>query len=558
MSERTAPFDYIIVGGGTTGCVLSARLSEEPRLRILVIEEGEDDQTERTREPGQWLSSYYPGSPLDHGLEATQTAGSHTSIQRVLRGRALGGSSAVNAMIYHRGTRQDFDAWEALSGCAGWSYADLEPSYVKLEKCLDSVAEAGSKRGRDGVISISGASVRDHPLSQEFIHACRAHGAPYLPTPNGSEAPGVAYHEFTIDAAGERSSSRDYLRRALAAGAPGLVVRTHTVCLKVLFNGTAAIGVRVLDLRTQRVEELHCTREVIVCGGAIASPQLLMLSGVGDREHLREHGIDCVADLPGVGRNLEDHGCFFVDYAISTEWLKRQPLTLSHGAGDLSVFLRVNAPAGGAASHEETRPNAHIELFTFNRYTPQEIAFSHYVGVLPNRYFTEALERHGADRLAALPTFGFLVGLAKPRDRGTVTLASADPSVKPRIATHYFDSDADLGDAIAALRHTRSLARAMACTGEELMPGEHLRTDEELGEYIRTVGQSKHHLTGTCRMGERSKDPLAVVDHALRVHGCTRLRVADCSILPEIVTANTQAVAMAIGEKLAEMLRASQ
>ena len=543
MSDGTAMFDYIIVGGGTTGCVLSARLSEEPRLRILVIESGEDDQTERTRDPGQWLGNYYPGSPLDHGLEATQEAGAHRSIQRVLRGRALGGTSAVNAMIYHRGTRQDFDAWESLSGCRGWSHADLEPYYLKLERCLDSVAEAGLQRGRDGVISISGAPLRDHPLSLDFINACRAHGAPYLPTPNGAEALGVAHHEFTIDAAGARSSARDYLRRALAAGNPDLVVRTRTVCLKVLFDGTSATGVRVLDTRTQRVEEFHCTREVIVCCGAIASPHLLMLSGVGGHMHLREHGIDCVADLPGVGQNLEDHCGFFVDHAIAPTWLERQPHASSHGAGDVSVFL--------------TRPDVHIEFFTFNRYTPLEIAFSHYAGVLPNRYFTEVLERHGAERLAALPTFGFLVGLSKPRDRGAITLASADPGERPRIATRYFDSDADLRDALSALRHTRSLARAMACAGEELMPGAHLQTDEELGEYIRTVGQSKHHLAGTCRMGDPRRDPLAVVDHALRVHGCTRLRVADCSILPEIVTANTQAVAMVIGEKLAGMLRAS-
>jgi choline dehydrogenase len=551
------PFDYIIVGGGTTGCVLAARLSEAHPFRILVIEAGEDDDTARTREPSQWLSNYYPGSPLDHGLEATQTAGGHTSVQRVLRGRALGGSSAVNAMIYHRGTRQDFDGWEALSGYGGWSYADLEPYYVKLEKCLEPVAEAGCRRGRDGVISISGAQVRDHPLSREFVNACRAHGSPHLSTPNGAQALGVSPHEFTIDAAGERSSARDYLRRALASGNPSLVVRTHAVCQQVLFEGTAATGVRLLDTHTQRIEEISCTREVIVCAGTIGSPHLLMLSGVGDREHLREHGIACVADLPGVGQNLEDHVCFFVDYAISPAWLESQPGGLSHGAGDFSVFLRVNAPETEASAPEATRPNVEIELFTFNRYTPQEIAFSRYLGALPNRYFDAALRRHGAKRLAELPTFGFLVGLTKPRGRGAVTLASADPRVKPRITTRYFDSDADMRDAVAALRYTRSLARAMACAGEELMPGAHLRTDEELGEYVRTVGVSKHHLTSTCRMADLRKNSLGVVDGELRVHGCERLRVADCSILPEIVTANTQAVAMVIGERLADLIRAS-
>ncbi len=556
VSHLATTFDYIIVGGGTTGCVLAARLAEAQQFRILVIEAGEDDDTARTREPGQWLSNYYPGSPLDYGLEATQIAADRTSVQRVLRGRALGGSSAVNAMIYHRGTRQDFDGWEALSGYGGWSYADLEPYYVKLEKCLDTVAEAGCKRGRDGIISISGAQTRVHPLCQQFVSACQAHGSPYLSTPNGAQALGVSHHEFTIDAAGERSSARDYLRRALASCNPSLVVRTQAICQQVLFEGTTATGVRVLDMRTQRIEEIRCTREVIVCAGAIGSPHLLMLSGVGHREHLREHGIACVVDLPGVGQNLEDHACFFVDYAVSTAWLKSQTGNLSHGAGDVSVFLRVNAAVTEAGALDETRPNAEIEFFTFNRYTQQEIDFCRYLGVLPNRYFDAVLRRHGVDRLAELPTFGFLVGLSKPRSRGAVTLASANPGAKPRITTRYFDSEADVGDAIAALRYTRSLAQTMACAGEELMPGAHLRTDEELGEYVRTVGVSKHHLTGTCRMADLRKNPLGVVDGELRVHGCRRLRVADCSILPEIVTANTQAVAMVIGEKLADLLQA--
>jgi len=555
MSAQASSFDYIIVGGGTTGCVLAARLSEDPAIRVLLVEAGSDDRTARTRDPGRWLSNFHPGSPLDHGLEATQTAGSRSRSARVLRGKALGGTSAVNAMIYHRGTPHDFDSWEAIGGCGGWSYADVAPYYVKIERCAPTIAEAGAARGRDGVIAISGPRSGDHAISAQFIDACGRHGAPLLPTLNGTASLGVGFHEFTVDADGARSSARDYVRRALAEARANLAVRTDTACRRVLFDNATAVGVEVQDARTGAIESVRSTREVIVCGGTIASPHLLLRSGVGARADLDAHGIDCVVDLPGVGRDLQDHVGFFLDYAVSPAWLESQASGGSHGGGDLSVFLRVNGDAPSGPADDGVRPNAQIEFFAFNRYSAPDVAFSTFMGVLPNRYFAAAQERGGAEALAAQPKIGFLVGLTKPRGRGAVSLASADPRDRPRIETRCFDSDEDLRDAVAALRYARSLARAMACAGDELLPGLSLDTDEELGEYVCTVGQSKHHPTGTCRMGTLERDPLAVVDGSLRVHGCKRLRVADCSVLPEVVTANSQAVAMVLGEKLADMIR---
>jgi choline dehydrogenase len=363
----------------------------------------------------------------------------------------------------------------------------------------------------------------------------------------------VVHHEFTIGD-GARSSARDYVRAALAKGGSKIEVRTGAACQRVLFDGSRATGVEYRDTRTGHVARVRTAGEVILCAGAIGSPHLLMLSGVGDRHQLDAHGISCITHLPGVGQNLEDHVGFFIDYAVQPSWLERQPGALTHGSGDLSVFLRVDSHGPRTRSDDGERPNVHVEFFTFNRYTPAEITFSSYMGTLPNRYFDATREKFGADRLPAMATFSFLVGLTKPRSRGAVTLAAADPAKRPAIATRYFDHDNDVRDAVAAVRYTRALARSMDSAGEELLPGSHVETDAELGEYIRTVGQSKHHPTGTCRMGALNLDPLAVVDGTLRVHGCRGLRVADCSILPEIVTANPQAVAMVIGEKLADMI----
>jgi choline dehydrogenase len=599
-----AAWDFILVGGGTSGCVLASRLAERhPTLRILVLENGPDARNPHP--PRDWKGNFYPGAPLDYDYFATQravaaeaqTAGSSSASERarehrILRGKVLGGTSVVNAMIWHRGYAHDWDGWKDLSGYDGWAWKDIEPLFARIEACdVDSVPDstgapgAPAPRGREGAIAISAAKIRNHPVPLEFVAACERHGTPLRPTPNSPHQPlGASYNEFTVDATrAERTTARDYLQRPAVASNPNLEVRVGTAVARVLFDGTTAIGVEALDHATGAVTTLRARREVILCAGAIGTPHVLLLSGVGPREHLAEVGVPCVVDLPGVGSALADHIGFFVDFRVDTAWAQRQRVSFDSSVGtDLSAFLSVTPrPDGTFAARHDPRPpraprpapgvepNAQVEFFTWNRYSPYTVRFSHYMGILPNPYFSAMLERMGAKNpltgdgpanaidLQSVPTMGFLIGLTRPRDVGSVRLASADPGVKPAIETRYFQSDEDVAEGIAAIRHVRAVAATMGCGGDEIYPGAHLRTDLELSHFVRSVAQSKHHAASSCRMADRSRDPLGVVDGTLAVHGCRNLRIVDCSILPELPVANTQAIAYAVGEKAADLISAT-
>ncbi len=593
LSDRAseAEWDFIIVGGGTSGCALAGRLAQRhPELRVLLLESGPDSANPLA--PRDWKGNFFPGAPLDYDYFATQRApevdgapGAERS-HRILRGRVLGGTSVVNAMIWHRGYAHDWDGWKALSGYDGWSWRDVEPLFERVEACdPETVPDAaGRARGRHGAVAVSGAKIHRHPVPQEFIAACERHGAALLPTPNSPHQPlGVSYNEFTVRAdTGERATARDYL----AGLAAKLSVRVDTAVRRVLFEGTTAVGVEAVDHASGEVTVHRARREVVLCCGAIATPHLLLRSGVGPREHLAEFGVPCVVDLPGVGRGLADHIGFFLDFRLDTEWAQRQQVSYGASVGtDLSAFVSVAGVADGtlpppsdaahAASPRAARPvpaaqpNVQIEFFTWNRYAPYTVRFSHYMGILPNPYFTAMLARLGAKNpldadpdapgadLSAVPTIGFLVGLTRPRDEGSVRLASADPDAKPAIETRYFQSPLDVAEAVAAIRYVRGMAASMGCAGEELYLGAHLQTDAELADFVRSVGQSKHHAAGTCRMADRAHDPLGVVDGELLVHGCRNLRVADCSVLPQLPVANTQATAYVVGERAADLLGAT-
>lgn len=523
--------DYVIVGAGSAGCVLASRLSEDPGVRVLVIEAGGSDAGPFIQMPAA-LSYPMNMRRYDWGYRTEPEPGLAGRRLAAPRGRVIGGSSSINGMVYVRGHALDFDQW-AESGAHGWSFASVLPYFRRLECSHDG--EAGW-RGTDGPLHVV-RGLRMNPLFDAFIEAGSQAGYGVTADYNGQRQEGFGPMEMTVWKGKRWSAASAYLRPALRR--PNLAM-IRAQASQVTFEGSRATGVRVGSGGNGSV--VRARREVILAASAFNTPKLLLLSGIGPADELRALGIDPLLDRPGVGRNLQDHLEVYVQFAC------REPITLN---GLMGFFGKAKVGAEWLLFRTGVGASNQFESAAFIR----SRAGVQYPDI--QFHFLPAAVRYDGSAPTSGHGFQCHVGPMRAASRGSVTLRSRDPEAPPVIRFNYLDSEQDRADFRSCIRLTREIVAQPAMqryAGAEIAPGAAVESDEALDDFVAHEAESAYHPCGTCRMGDPA-DPLAVVDPQCRVIGAEGLRVADSSIFPRITNGNLNAPTLMTGERASDLIR---
>lgn len=528
MSGGRRSYDYVIVGAGPAGCVLANRLSADADTEVLLLEAGEPDEKREIGIPAAFSELFQSG--VDWNYHTDPQSELHDRELYWPRGKTLGGSSSINAMIYIRGQPEDYDHWAEL-GNEGWGYEDVLPYFMRAED---------NERGPSDYHAISGPrNVADlqsrNELSEAFVEAGQAVGLPRNGDFNAGDQEGVGFYQVTQEDGRRHSAADAYLKPVLDR--PNLTAVTGARVTRVRFDGQEAVGVAYArDDDDGTSSTVDAAEEVILSAGAINSPQLLLCSGVGPADHLAEHDITVVEDLSGVGRNLQDH----LQAGVGYECEKSITLDDADSLWNLLKFLvRQRGPltsnvgeAGGFATVSENADTPDVQF---------HFAPAHFI-----EHGFENPEGHG---------FSLSVLQLRPESRGRITLRSADPFDEPSIEPRYLSEGNDLEVLLAGIKLVRDIMQADPFDeyrGEELLPGSDVQSDEALIEHIRETAETLYHPVGTCKMGD---DDMAVVDDRLRVRGLDGLRVVDASVMPTITSGNTDAPTTMIAEKAADFIR---
>ncbi len=531
---RVSMYDFVIVGGGTAGCVLAARLSEIPGATVLLCEAGPRDTNPYIHLPVGFFKM--TGGPLTWGYETAPLRHANNRVAVYPQARVLGGGSSINAEIYTRGCPQDYDGWAAEEDCKGWGWSDLKPYFIKSE---GNGSLGGSEHGVEGPLGVSSPG-SPNPVSHAYVQGCMDYGMPLNADFNSGKQEGAGLYQTTIRDGRRCSAAVAYLRPAIRR--PNLDVKTGLFVRRIIIENGRAVGIEVIEDGAQK--RIDAASEVIVTSGAIGSPKLLMLSGIGPAAHLRDRDVSVAHDLPGVGQNLHDHFSTDVIWELNgahsydrykkkhwQAWAGLQYVMFKSGPVASNI---VEAGAFWWSDRAETTPDLQFHFLA-------GAGVEEGVGTVPGG--------NGATCNSYQ---------VRPRSRGQVTLRSGNPADPPIVDPNSFAEPYDLERHIDAIRITQEVGRTRSMSrfvAREYFPGPQCKSKKDYEDAARGHARSSYHPVGTCRMGTGET---AVVDTDLRVRGIENLRVCDSSIMPRIISANTNAPTIAIAEKAADLIRGNR
>jgi len=530
---NSSSYDYVIIGGGTAGCVLAGRLTEDPDTRVLLIEAGRSDTHPYIHVPAGFAK--LTAGPYQWGFTSAPQKACGDRVILLPQGKVLGGGGSINAQVFTRGIAADYDGWEKDYGAKGWSFADIQKYFIISENNNRLSAPYHGTTGPMGVSDIADP----HPLSEAFVKAGQEYGLPYNADFNGQSQLGAGFYQTTTKDGRRCSTAAGYIKPARKR--PNLTVLTQRLVTRILLDGKRAVGVETLA--GESTERFTATREVLLSAGAFSSPKILQLSGIGDPDDLKPVGIDVQHALVGVGKNLHDHCDLDIIYELH-KYQSMDRLAKVRPATAIAGLQYLAFRSGPLASTV-------VEAGAFTRSTPDVADPDLQFHFLP----AAGVE---AGIAAVRPGYGVTLNsyLLRPRSRGTVRVGSTDPRVQPIIDPNFLGHDYDVEIGAAGVRQSREIMAQPSMSkhikAEHLAGQSSLHTKDDYIKFVKAYGRTSYHPVGTCAMGDTDQ---SVVDADLRVHGVEGLRVVDASVMPAIVSSNTQAPTVMIAEKAVDLIR---